>query len=300
LSNNDLLTKGEFDSFRPHPIMIDRIERCRSAFGAPKKDFRIVDWGCGRGKLVLWLRESGYDAIGVDIDPKPFAKGAELFRSKGYRVEECLYGLDANGKAPFADSSFHFVTSWQTLEHVRDLDAVAAELGRLTMDRGGGFHVYPPHRRLLEEHLRMPFIHWLPKNSTRRCLIGLFVVLGIEPHWWPKKSVSRGRRIGTYYKYSVQETFYRAPEVVRGSLAARGFQTEFVDTEAWRRGRALAEKWLGLRPCSKLVLTWYMNYGVNLGLATSIHKQTTRSAVDGRLGGTESPRGLGLNEPGLP
>ncbi len=107
MSNNDPLTQAEFDSYRPHPIMIDHIEQCRSGFGVAKEDFRILDWGCGRGKLVLWLRERGYAAVGVDIDPKPFANSADVFRSKGYLVEKCLHCLGPQGTAPFADSLFH-------------------------------------------------------------------------------------------------------------------------------------------------------------------------------------------------
>lgn len=290
MSNNDLLTQAEFDSYRPHPIMIDHIERCRSGFGAAKEGFRIVDWGCGRGKLVLWLREHGYDAVGVDLDPKPFANGADLFRSKGYLVENCLHGLDPRGAAPFADSSFHFVTSWQTLEHVRDPEGVAAELGRLTMDGGGGFHIYPSHRRLVEGHLCMPFVHWLPKNAARRWLIGLFVLLRIEPNWWPNKKVRWGEKVRTYYRYSVQETFYRTPEAVSGYLAARGFQTEFVDVQAWGSGRKLAQKWLGLSPSSKLGRTWFMNYGGNLGMATLLRK---------RAAGAELVPGHGSPQPGV-
>jgi 2-polyprenyl-3-methyl-5-hydroxy-6-metoxy-1,4-benzoquinol methylase len=111
MSDTDLLTQREFDGFKPHPIMVDHIERSRASFGVPKMDFRIVDWGCGRGALVLWLRDRGYDTVGVDIDP------------------------------------------------------------------------HAPHLRLVEAHLFMPFVHWLPKNAAHKWLIGLFVLAGIEPRW---------------------------------------------------------------------------------------------------------------------
>lgn len=275
MSNNDLLTQAEFGSYRPNSIMIDYIERCRSGFNVAREDFRIVDWGCGRGKLVLWLLERGYDAVGVDIDPRPFAYGADLFRSKGHLAEKRLHALGPTGVAPFADSSVHFVTSWQTLEHVRDLEGVAAEWSRLTMDGGGGFHIYPPHRRLVEGHLFMPFVHWLPKNVARRWLIGLFVLLRIEPNWWPDKRVRLGDRVRTYYGYSVHETFYRAPDAVRACLAARGFEAEFLDIQAAGSARRLAQKWLGLSPPARVERFWYMNHGRDLGLATFLHGHVT-------------------------
>jgi SAM-dependent methyltransferase len=276
MSNNDCLTRAEYDAYRPHPLMVEHIERCRSAFGVARRDFRIVDWGCGRGKLVLWLREQGYHAVGVDLDPGPFANGADLFRAAGYRVDECLHPLDAGGRAPFPDSSFHFVTSWQTLEHVRDLGAVAAEWSRLTMDRGRGFHIFPPHRRIVEGHLFMPFVHWLPGNAARRWLIGAFVSLGIEPDWWPGARVGRSRKVGTYYRYSIEQTFYRAPRAVRDCLAASGFGTEFVDVEGGSRGRALARRWLGAGASSSLIRYWYLNHGRNVGLATTLDRPPQR------------------------
>ena len=260
MSNEDRLTEAELDSWRPHPLMIERIERCRARFALAQREFRIVDWGCGRGKLVLWLRERGYNAAGVDIDPRPFANGADLFRSRGQVPEQCLHALDRAGRTPFPDSSYHFVTSWQTLEHVRDLEAVAGEWARLTMAGGGGFHIYPPHHRPVEGHLLMPFVHWLPKNAARRWLIAAFVLLGVEPTWWPGQRWRE--KVRTYYRYSIEETYYRTPEVVRRCLAAAGFDAEFVDVEGAGSRRTLAGRWLGAT-----------SFANNVGLATTFQKR---------------------------
>ena len=263
MSNNDLLTEAELDSWHPHPIMLDRIERCRARFGLAAREFRIVDWGCGRGKLVLWLRERGYDAVGVDIDPRPFRNGADLFRARGQVPEQCLHPLDGASRAPLADSACHFVTSWQTLEHVRDLEGVIREWNRITLDGGEGFHIYPPHRRLVEGHLLMPFVHWLPKNAARRWLIAAFVLMGVEPNWSPGESWRK--KVRTYYRYSVDETFYRTPEVMRRCLAAEGLDAEFVDVGG--RGR---ERTLG-----RLVRAWSQSCGDNVGLATTFHRRAS-------------------------
>lgn len=276
MSNKDLLTDAELESYRPDPIMLEHIERCRAGFGVAKEDFRIVDWGCGRGRLVLWLCEQGYDAVGVDLDSAPFANGADLIRSKGYEVEKLLYRLGPQSTLSLPDSSFHFVTSEQTLEHVRDLEGLVAEWSRLTMEGGGGFHTYPPHRRIVEPHLFMPLVHWLPKGAVRKWLIGFFVLLRIDPDWWPNLRVPWGEKVRAYYAYSTQETFYRSTEVVRGHLAAQGFVTEFVDLDAARPGRKAVRKWLPSGPSTKLVQIWYMNCGAILGLATYRRSSTLK------------------------
>jgi hypothetical protein len=268
MSNNDPLTAAEFGAYRPHPALVERIEACRSAFGIARRDFRLVDWGCGRGAFVLWLRQRGYDAVGVDVDPGPFARGADLFRTSGERPEACLHPLDPAGRAPFADGSFHFVTSWQTLEHVAELETAAAEWRRVTRD-GRGFHVYPPHRRVVEPHLFMPVVHWLPKTRVRAALISLFVLLGVEPHWWPDGGIRLREKIRTYYRFSVADTFYRTRGEVRACLAASGLEAEFVDLGAHRPLQRLAGRRIGGRS-SRTVGSRLEDFAHDIGLATTL------------------------------
>lgn len=266
--NNDVLTAVEFERYRPHPDIVSRIEACRQRFTVPKSAFRIIDWGCGRGQLVLWLREQGYDAVGADIDPRPFANGQALFTSRGHSPDDCLHALDTEGRAPFADGRFHFIVSWQTLEHVRDLDGVVREFHRLTRDGGEGFHVYPPHRRIVEAHLFMPIVHWLPKNGLRRSLMMLCLLLRIEPHWWPDRRKPLREKLDVYYRYSVDETFYRPPRQLRASFSAQGFEVEFTDVGGGRRWQPWLERCFSADLSSRIVRIWYMNYGRDLGLAT--------------------------------
>jgi len=274
MGNNHPLTETEYHAFQPHPLLIQHIEDCRSNFAAAKEKFSILDWGCGKGKLVLWLRERGYNAYGVDIAHKHFEKSAELFRSKGFSVQKCLNGLDANGRAPFADLSFHFITSWQTVEHVRDLEVVAAEWMRLTVHGGRGLHIYPSHRKLVEPHLFMPCIHWLPKKALRKWLIGFFVFINVEPYWWPKNFLSLKERACAYYEFSVNETFYRAPGAIRACLEEKGFETEFVDLF---QGSELTAKTF-LSALSKRRRAWYTKYRGDLWLATCLNLPRSNSA----------------------
>ena len=271
MSNNELLTEEEFIQFRPHPLLLAQIESCRNQFQLDKNVFRILDWGCGRGKFVLWLREKGYDAFGVEVDANPFQNGADLFTQKGYEIGKHLFQVDQNGHTPFENSSFHFVTSYQVLEHVCQLDPVIAEIQRVTQEGGEGFHMFPPHRRLIEGHLFMPLVHWLPKNRLRKYLILLFVCLGIEPHWWRKGKMPLQRKVDVYYNFSIHHTFYRTHDAIRTSFSRRGFNAEIVDVCDYGRGRRFAYRYLLQKPSSRLVQVWYRNFGGDLGLATALH-----------------------------
>jgi SAM-dependent methyltransferase len=268
--------------------MVAAIELCRSQFDVERNRFRILDWGCGRGKLVLWLREHGYEAFGADIDSSPFAKGAELFRRRGYSSGDYLRSLDQHGRSPFQSASFHFVTSEQTLEHVSDLARATSELRRLTMAGGQGFHIYPAHRRLVEPHLFMPCVHWLPKNRSRKYLIEMFVRLKIEPDWFQDRHVGVKERTRVYFDYSVEKTFYRDPRTVSDQFAAAGFDTRFVDVEGYRLRRRVVSKALFLDDSSRLVHWWWRNFGSNIGLATALREEDHAGMPDVRRRPTEA------------
>lgn len=270
MSNNDRLTAEEFDAFRPNVFALDRLERCRRRLALAKEAFRVVDWGCGRGKTVLWLREQGYAAHGIDVDTRPFANAEDLFRRKGYAIDECLRAVSADGRTPFPDGSFHFVLSDQVLEHVADLPRTLAEMRRVSTEDGEGFHVYPPQRRIVEPHLFMPLVHWLPKSAPRRWAIALWTLVGVEAHWWPRHTIAFGEKLRTYYAFSVNETFYRPLAAVRSAFAAAGMTAESVDVcnDGFRRRLGEAVPLLG--PGSRATRFWYTRFADDLGLATRI------------------------------
>jgi ubiquinone/menaquinone biosynthesis C-methylase UbiE len=117
------------------------------------------------------------------------------------------------------------------LEHVADIDAVTREVARVTTPGGCGFHVYPGQLRPIEPHLFMPFVHWLPKNLSRKWMIAAFVACGIEPRWGWLAEATRGRKTQAYYEFCNNETFYRSFRDVRRSFSQRGFAVTPVSAE---------------------------------------------------------------------
>lgn len=271
MGNKQRLTQTEFERFSPNPLLIKEIESIRNQFQIEKRDFRVLDWGCGRGRFVLWLREHGYDAYGVDIDNEPFRNGADLFGEKGYDIERYLFKLNPAGIAPFEASFFHFVMSFQLLEHVGKLEPVVSEIQRVTIPKGGGFHIFPPHRRLTEGHLFMPFVHWIPKNKLRKGLIFLFVCLGVEPHWWQNETISFWKKVNIYYQFSIRDTFYRSYKTIKSSFEQRGFSVRIVDVKNYGRMRHFVYRYFLLKPSSRIIQIWAKNFAGNLGLVTVLN-----------------------------
>ena len=78
----------------------------------------ILDWGCGRGPSVAWLRERGYNAFGVEIDPIAIHHGKAMLESRGHDVPHIISPINDDCIVNYPDNFFHFVFSTQVLEHV--------------------------------------------------------------------------------------------------------------------------------------------------------------------------------------
>lgn len=116
----------------------------------------MVDLGCGDMPYAEMLRQLEIDYRGADIDGSSPLK------------------IDAHGRVPLPDGSAGAVLSVQVLEHVRDLDAYCAEIGRLLSDDGvlllstHGTWLYHPHP---EDHRRWTRTGLIADLSDRGFLV---------------------------------------------------------------------------------------------------------------------------------
>lgn len=225
MAKSDLLTKAEVDSFRPNPELLRYIFRAKAPSGPT---LRVLNWGCGRGRLVLYLLRSGCDCYGIDIDPAVIDKARDLYRAEGYDPDHRLRVLDPEMQLEFSNGFFDVIVSDNVLEHVHDLGDVMAEMARLTRPGGWGFHLFPGRFTVVEGHLFMPFVHWLPKNWLRELAIRSFVALGVEPHWREAGGLGTAAKAELYYRYSCEKTFYRAPRTILDMAHAHGFVPHLV------------------------------------------------------------------------
>lgn len=227
MSKHDVLTEQEFASFVPNQNITRNMDEFAHRSGRVRGDIKVLDWGCGRGRHVLWLREQGYQAYGVELDPMPVQNGLALITARGY-PGDCLALIDNQGHTPFADGFFDYVFSGNVLEHVADVDSVCAEMARITRTGGGGYHVFPAQRQPIEGHLFMPFVHWIPPGSLRKWIIRTCVRLGREPRWVEVRDASMDVKTEFYYKYSLNNIFYRTYSAVRRAFEDHGLAVTFT------------------------------------------------------------------------
>ncbi|WFS03273.1 class I SAM-dependent methyltransferase [Rhizobium tumorigenes] len=86
---------------------------------------RILDFGCGSGALVGYLRSSGYNAEGVDLDTPKIRRDVIDVSRPHVRFYE-------GDRLPFKDGAFDWVTAIEVVEHIDNYDAAFADIARVS------------------------------------------------------------------------------------------------------------------------------------------------------------------------
>lgn len=130
---------------------------------APRRrpaELRVLDLGCGAGRMVAVLLAFGYDAHGCD-----FENGYSLMDLEGTprAVRERIRQVDLDPyRLPFADEAFDVVVSTQVLEHVQNKIETLREVRRVLKPGGVTLHVFPSKWSLpVELHIKTPFVSWM-------------------------------------------------------------------------------------------------------------------------------------------
>ena len=235
---NDSIEPSRPDSrsFRIKDDFLRDLEATRLRLGLSIAETRVMDWGCGEGFTVARLRELGYDAWGVDVNDISLERGTKMFASRPYFRQNTLAKLQADGKTDFPDARFHFVMSNQVLEHVSNLQTVAAEISRITAANGAGLHLFPAKWRLREVHVGMPLVHWLPKTTLRMWGVVLCLMMKIEPKtgWTSLHGKSVTERAKGYCAFLNYRTFYRSAMTIQRAFEGQGFNVRIVSDQHYR------------------------------------------------------------------
>lgn len=257
-----VLTEKEMSEFMMNPRIFRWIEHCRAKANLEKSQMNILDWGCGRGRAVAWLRARGYNAFGTDIDPEPINNCRDLLSAHGFNADSIISLIENGEETKFPDNFFHFSYSEGVFEHVKDIEQVAANLKRLTMPGGAGVHFFPAHRHFVEIHLLMPVVHWLPKNKLRKICILSMLLLGKGPKWKELQGKSKREQAQVYYEYILGKTYYRSPRVIADVFARNQFEADFIHLADFGLDKhPLLDKLVKFKPLRPL-LNWGMrNFG---------------------------------------
>ena len=96
---------------------------------------KLLDVGCGSGSFLQWMRELGWQVVGIEPDPN----AATVARSRGIDVQTGT--LEQGG---YGDDAFDLITLSHVLEHLDDPIATFKECWR-TLKPGGRLVVVTPN-----------------------------------------------------------------------------------------------------------------------------------------------------------
>ncbi|MCP3930657.1 MAG: class I SAM-dependent methyltransferase [Bacteroidetes bacterium] len=131
-------------------------------------DAKILDYGCGKGDIVIEGRKRGFDFFGVEA----FAHGSGINIKEQINDQDLLgdvikeIDLDDN-VISFPDNYFDLIVSNQVFEHVVDMDKVLVEISRVLKDDGKIALIFPSKEVFREGHCGILFPHWMPKSRFR-------------------------------------------------------------------------------------------------------------------------------------
>ncbi len=117
----------------------DAYWRYRELFFAllPPAPARVLEIGCGEGRVVRDLADRGFSVTGIDIAPSLVA-AAEAADAR------CAFVVGDAAALPFPDAAFDVVVAYNSLIDVEDMRAAVSEAGRV-LRPGGHFCVCVPH-----------------------------------------------------------------------------------------------------------------------------------------------------------
>lgn len=157
----DYLRSGEmvagYDAqMRASPLAAADVAACEAAFPTPGK---LVDLGCGTGRLAIHFALRGYDCTGVDLSEEMLSRARENAANAGANVVWTAANLvDLAG---MADASFDYAAClFSTLGMVRGAEnrLAAAKSAARILKPGGRFVLHAHHRGFRGLGLRMRFV----------------------------------------------------------------------------------------------------------------------------------------------
>jgi ubiquinone/menaquinone biosynthesis C-methylase UbiE len=128
---------------------------------------RVLDVGCGDGRIAQAFAAAGANVTGMEINFLRIAQSAGEI-SAGPLAARCRFVVGDGTRLPFAAAGFDLVILCDVIEHVKDPQAVLAEIARV-LRPDGHFYASVPNRLSVvnlasDPHYNVSFIGLLPRS----------------------------------------------------------------------------------------------------------------------------------------
>jgi SAM-dependent methyltransferase len=248
---------------------------------------KVLDFGCGEGKLVTAALAQGFDAYGCDLFDVQYSYSLNSRNiAAGLREQARLRQIRTPYELPFDDSSIDVVISDQVFEHVLNYPQAVAELHRITRPGGFFLHAFPSRYRPLEGHIHVP----LASIFRPRWWLWLWAILGVKNEFQqglpPREVVEKNAHFLTH------GTNYPPIREIKREFASRFSKVAFVEhvfLPYSHRPRALAKVPFG--PTIYGLLASRFLYGVRDAIGAP-HRPTRQAVGVGAMSSSTSTADL--------
>jgi len=116
------------EDFRENSVVVERLA---SFFFRKTFSGKVLDFGCGWGRLSKILSVNGCEVFGVDIVPQAIERAQEY-------VPQGVFQVYDGKELPFPDGSFDGILTWTVLQHIprEEIGLTVSELLRVLKPGG--------------------------------------------------------------------------------------------------------------------------------------------------------------------
>jgi SAM-dependent methyltransferase len=158
----------------------------------------ILDLGCGDGRFVEALIDSGFKAFGVDVpDARP---SVELRLVRRPDLRRHIIFLDDQEKIPLPNNSVDIILSNNVFEHIPSLDSTVREIARILKPGGAVYAVFPLKSSIIEGHALLPFFHRIKSRSARLRYANFMKSIGLYYCPMPPKDIENYVAVHCFYR----------------------------------------------------------------------------------------------------
>lgn len=209
------------------------------------ESMRVLDLGCGSGRVVEEARNKGLQFYGCDFTLRDDDRAADpelVDRGVLRTIGKSPYAL------PFDDCFFDAIISDQVFEHVKDYPTTLRETHRVLKPGGTFLHIFPSRYRILETHLWVPFGGVM---RSRWWLMG-WALVGIRNQF--QKGLSASETCTANRTFLMTNTNYLPKRALQRLFAEHYTDIKFVERlflkHSSKRGRRAYElcTWLPFLP----------------------------------------------------
>lgn len=222
----------------------------------------VLDYGCGKGDIVVASRERGFETYGVE----KFYGGSDIRDTVAGRglLGNVVREIGDDGRIPFDDDAFDLVVSNQVFEHIPELAAAIAEIARVLKPGGTLLCLFPSKGTVREVHCGIPIVHWLPKRTRARYYWLLtWRALGFGAH---KAGKTRRQWAADFHEWLNNYTHYRSMRQLRNIFSTffedfQPLEDDYLRFRLQRRGLGVVARVAGQPVARSLSRTLVRLYG---------------------------------------